>query len=45
MIEEELDNKELFEIPVEGLSFANDIGIIYDKNYLTSAANRFIEML
>ena len=45
MIEEELKNGELFEISVDGLSFTDNVGMIYDENYLTFAAARFVEML
>ena len=45
MIERELNDKVLFEINVKGLSFTDDVGMIYDKNYLTFAANKFLEIL
>jgi len=45
MIADELKNKVLFEIPVKGLSFTDNVGMIYDENYLTFAAGRFLEML
>ena len=45
MIEEELKNKVLFEIPVKDLSFTDNVGMLYDENYLTFAAKRFLEML
>ena len=45
MIEKDLKNKILFEIPVKDLSFTDNVGMIYDENYLTFAAGRFLEML
>ena len=45
MIQEELKNKILFEIPVKEISFTDNVGVIYDENYLTFAANKFLEML
>lgn len=45
MVESELKDGTLFEIPVEGVTFINDVGMIYDKNYLTFAANKFLEIL
>ena len=45
MMEKELENGELFEIPVKGLSFTNNIGMIYNENYLTCAASRFLDIL
>ena len=45
MIEEELKEGILFEIPVKDLSFTNNVGMIYNKNYLTFAADKFLEML
>ena len=44
-IKEELENGILFEIPVKNLSFTNNIGMIYNENYLTVAAKKFLEML
>jgi len=45
MIEDELKNKTLFEIPVKGISFTDTVAMIYDEEYLTFAAGRFLEML
>ena len=45
MIEEELKKKILFQIPVKELTFTNNIGMLYDENYLTFAANKFLVLL
>jgi len=45
MIEPELKNGELFQIPVEDVTFTNKIGMIYDENYLTFAASKFLSNL
>ena len=44
-ITDELKNKELFLVPVKEISNILEIGALYDKNYLSCVANKFIEML
>ena len=44
-VEDDLKNESLFQIPVEGITFTNNIGMIYDEKYLTFAAGKFISIL
>lgn len=45
MVNKELKNKELFQIPVKDLTFTNNVGMIYDEHYLTFAASKFLSIL
>ncbi len=44
-IADELKNKELFLVPVKEIPDVLEIGALYNKNYLSCVANKFIEML
>ncbi|MCL2860575.1 MAG: LysR family transcriptional regulator [Oscillospiraceae bacterium] len=44
-VEEDLKAGILFQIPVEGVTFTDNIGMIYDEKYLTFAADKFISSL
>jgi len=44
-IKKDIKNGELFMVPVKGIPSVLEIGALYDKNYLSCVANKFIEML
>ena len=44
-IQEELNAKELYQIKVSQISSMHNLGIVYHEKYLSSAANKLIEMI
>ena len=43
LVKYELENKELYKVPVKETLQKTDIDLIYDINYLTSASIKFIK--
>lgn len=44
-IQDDLDAKELYQIKVSQVSSMHNLGIVYNEKYLSSAANKLIEMI
>ena len=44
-VEEDLKTGTLFELPVDGINYTTNVGLIYDDNYLSLASRKFIQMI